>query len=337
MTAKQDTAPLVTISNLQKHFPIGGSFSGGGGRVVRAVDDVSLAVPERGIVGLVGESGSGKTTVGRMLVKLIEPTGGAIFYRGAEVGSLAGAALQGYRQRVQMIFQDPYSSLNPRLRVEAIVGEALIAAGIGPAALRRDRVVERLEMVGLSSAHLRRFPHEFSGGQRQRIGIARALAAEPEFIVADEPVSALDVSVQAQVLNLLLELQEKLGLTLLFITHDLAVMQFLCDELAVMYLGRIMEKGPTAAICEHPLHPYSHALLSASPSARPGAASRRVILKGDIPSPINLPSGCVFRTRCPWAVSECAEVVPPLAEKTPGRFSACLRDAAAHFNPPENS
>ena len=320
------TAPLVKIDNLYKHFTASRSWLGGERKVVRAVEDVSLNIPEKRIVGLVGESGSGKTTVGRMLVKLIDPTSGAIRYRNADIASLHGDSLKEYRHRVQMIFQDPFSSLNPRLRVEAIVGEALIARGVYPASTRRDRVVERLEMVGLDSMHLRRFPHEFSGGQRQRIGIARALAAEPEFIVADEPVSALDVSIQAQILNLLLELQAKLGLTMLFITHDLAVMQFLCDELAVMYLGRIMETGKTSELCANPLHPYSQALLSASPSLCPGTKSRRIILKGDIPSPIQLPSGCVFRTRCPCATKECAENVPELTEKMPGRFSACIHD-----------
>ena len=320
------TMPLVKIRNLQKHFALGGSWTGREKRVVRAVQDVSIDVPRKHIVGLVGESGSGKTTVGRMLVKLLEPTSGEILYNGGDITTLQGAALKDYRSRVQMIFQDPFSSLNPRLRVEAIVGEALLANGMASAKERRDRVVERLEMVGLNANHLRRFPHEFSGGQRQRIGIARALAAEPEFIVADEPVSALDVSVQAQVLNLLLDLQNMLGLTMLFITHDLGVMRFLCDELVVMYLGRIMESGPTEELCASPMHPYSRALLSASPIPKPGLKSKRIILKGDIPSPIKLPSGCVFRTRCPHALEECANTVPPLKERQPGRFCACIRD-----------
>ncbi|MCD8141169.1 MAG: ABC transporter ATP-binding protein [Planctomycetaceae bacterium] len=317
--------PLVEIRTLQKHFPVGSSWSGEK-RVVKAVQDVSLDVMPRHIVGLVGESGSGKTTVGRMLVKLLEPTGGEILYKGEDVTAMEGASLKEYRSRVQMIFQDPFSSLNPRLRVESIIGEALLANGMTSASARRDRVVERMEMVGLNSGQLRRYPHEFSGGQRQRIGIARALAAEPEFIVADEPVSALDVSVQAQVLNLLLELQGRLGLTMLFITHDLAVMRFLCDELVVMYLGRIMEAGPTEALCDDPLHPYSRALLSASPIPKPGGKSKRILLKGDIPSPIKLPSGCVFRTRCPHALEECAKTVPPLVERRPGRTCACIRD-----------
>ncbi|MDR2392187.1 MAG: ABC transporter ATP-binding protein [Planctomycetota bacterium] len=315
---------LARLEGVRKYFGAGGSWLGGCEAVVKAVDDVSFAIPERRIVGLVGESGSGKTTVGRLMVKLLEPTGGNIRYRGRDIAGLAGRDLRDYRGRVQMIFQDPFSSLNPRLRVEAIVGEALLGSGIRSAADRRGRVVERLEMVGLDAGHLRRYPHEFSGGQRQRIGIARALAADPEFIVADEPVSALDVSVQAQVLNLLLELQERLGLAILFITHDLAVMRFLCDEVAVMYLGRIMETGKTREVMEGPRHPYTRALLSAVPSIRPGAAGKRIILDGDIPSPIAIPSGCVFRTRCPEAKQPCAETSPPLAEKSPGHFSACL-------------
>ncbi|MDR3078391.1 MAG: ABC transporter ATP-binding protein [Planctomycetota bacterium] len=324
MSARDESAePLVKVESVRKHFAAGGVWPGGTSRVVKAVDDVSLTIPARSIVGLVGESGSGKTTVGRLLVRLLEPTGGVMRYRGQDIAALKGRELGDYRNKVQMIFQDPYSSLNPRLRVEDIVGEALWSAGLSRA-VRRDRVVERLEMVGLDSGHLRRYPHEFSGGQRQRIGIARALAAEPEFIVADEPVSALDVSVQAQVLNLLLELQERLGLTLLFITHDLAVMRFLCDRVAVMYLGRIMETGRAEEVCGEPIHPYTRALLSAAPSTRPEAKSRRIILKGDIPSPIDLPSGCVFRTRCPEATDACAREIPPLAEKRPGRFSACL-------------
>jgi oligopeptide/dipeptide ABC transporter ATP-binding protein len=325
---KAPANPLARIRGLRKYFRVGGGWLGAG-KLVKAVDDVSLDVPERRIVGLVGESGSGKTTVGRMLVKLLEPTGGRIQYRGADLAGLDAAGLREYRSRAQMIFQDPFSSLNPRLRVEAIVGEAFWLGGIKTAAsrsARRDRVVERLEMVGLSAAHLRRFPHEFSGGQRQRLGIARALAAEPEFIVADEPVSALDVSVQAQVLNLLLELHERLGLAMLFITHDLAVMRFLCSEVAVMYLGRIMETGRTAEVAGDPLHPYTRALLSAAPSTRLEERRSRIILKGDIPSPLDLPSGCVFRTRCPKAEAACAEAVPRLTEKRPGHFSACLLD-----------
>ncbi len=319
------TEPLVKIRGLRKHFVLGSSWTGKERRVVRAVEDISLDVRRKRIVGLVGESGSGKTTVGRMLVKLLEPTAGELLYGGRDITALEGSALKDYRGRVQMIFQDPFSSLNPRLRVEAIVGEALLANGMASASERRDRVVERLEMVGLNANHLRRYPHEFSGGQRQRIGIARALAAEPEFIVADEPVSALDVSVQAQVLNLLLDLQARLGLTMLFITHDLGVMRFLCDELVVMYLGRVMESGPTEELCAAPTHPYSRALLSASPVPKPGVKSKRIILKGDIPSPINLPSGCVFRTRCPHALEECARAIPALEERLPGRFCACIR------------
>ncbi|KGM32388.1 peptide ABC transporter ATP-binding protein [Inquilinus limosus MP06] len=311
---------MLDVQNLSVHFPIGG------GRVVRAVENVSLSIRRGSIVGLVGESGSGKTTTGRAVLRLIEPTGGRVMFDGTDVTALPEKQFRAWRRRMQIVFQDPYASLNPRMSVAEILGEALDTHSLARGR-RSQRIGELLERVGLNADHQRRFPHEFSGGQRQRIGIARALAVEPDFIVADEPVSALDVSVQAQVLNLIQDIQRDLGLTLLFVAHDLAVVDYLCDEIVVMYLGRIMEKGPTRLVYDRPRHPYTKALLSAAPVPDPRARRDRIILKGDIPSPIAPPSGCVFRTRCPMAVDACAQAVPPLAEREPGRFVACIRDA----------
>jgi peptide/nickel transport system ATP-binding protein len=315
--------PLVTVERLSKHFPAGRGW--GGGRVVKAVDDVSFTVGRRRIVGLVGESGSGKTTVGRSLLRLIEPTAGRVMFDGEDLLALKPAALRAMRARMQIIFQDPYSSFDPRLTVEAIIGEALTALKPMPKPERRERTAALLQRVGLPPEHMSRYPYEFSGGQRQRIGIARALAVEPEFIVADECVSALDVSIQAQVLNLLQDLQEELGLTMLFIAHDLAVVEHLCDDIVVMYLGKVMETGPAHEVCENPRHPYTQALLSAVPVPDPGAARTRIVLAGDLPSPIDVPSGCVFRTRCPIAGPECAAAVPALREVGVGRRAACIR------------
>ncbi|WP_052121129.1 ABC transporter ATP-binding protein [Inquilinus limosus] len=319
-TTTDPAAPLLDVQNLSVHFPIGG------GRVVRAVENVSLSIRRGSIVGLVGESGSGKTTTGRAVLRLIEPTGGRVMFDGTDVTALPEKQFRAWRRRMQIVFQDPYASLNPRMSVAEILGEALDTHSLARGR-RSQRIGELLERVGLNADHQRRFPHEFSGGQRQRIGIARALAVEPDFIVADEPVSALDVSVQAQVLNLIQDIQRDLGLTLLFVAHDLAVVDYLCDEIVVMYLGRIMEKGPTRLVYDRPRHPYTKALLSAAPVPDPRARRDRIILKGDIPSPIAPPSGCVFRTRCPMAVDACAQAVPPLAEREPGRFVACIRDA----------
>ena len=316
---------LVVVERLTKHFPVGRGW-GSGGRVVKAVDDVSFAIGRRRIVGLVGESGSGKTTVGRTILRLIEPTAGRVVFDGADLQALAPRDLRAMRRRMQIVFQDPYSSFDPKLTVEAIVAEALTAHQAMARSERRDRIAGLLKRVGLQPEHMQRYPYEFSGGQRQRIGIARALAVEPSFIVADECVSALDVSVQAQVLNLLLDLKEELGLTLLFIAHDLAVVDYLCDDIVVMYLGRIMEIGPAEAVCGDPLHPYSAALLSAVPVPEPGAARRRIMLSGDLPSPIDVPAGCVFRTRCTHAEAACAAAVPDLREIAPGRLSACIKD-----------
>jgi oligopeptide/dipeptide ABC transporter ATP-binding protein len=320
----KNSGPLLEVNNLRKYFPIrGGIFS----RVVanvKAVEDVSFAVKRGEVVGLVGESGSGKTTVGRTILRLIEPTSGEVKFDGVDITKVNKATMREYRKRMQIIFQDPFASLNPRMSVGDIIGEAMTIHNLAKGREREQRVASLLERVGLSPNHMRRYPHEFSGGQRQRIGIARALAVDPEFIVADEPVSALDVSIQAQVVNLLLDLKEELGLTLLFIAHDLGVVEYISDRVVVMYLGRIMEIAPSKELYSNPIHPYTEALLSAVPIPDPTVKRERVILQGDIPSPINPPSGCVFRTRCPIATKECAEVVPPLEEVTPGHFKACI-------------
>lgn len=324
MTAE---TPFLEVRNLKKWFETsGGVFSGGSGHV-KAVDDVSFTMCPGEVLGLVGESGSGKTTVGRTILRLLDPTDGAIIFKGKDIAKLGQAALRGFRREAQPIFQDPFASLNPRMRVEEIVGEPLIVHGIGSGrADRRERVAEILRLVGLLPDHMSRYPHEFSGGQRQRVGIARALAVGPEFIVADEPVSALDVSIQAQVVNLLRDLKRRLGLTLLFIAHDLAVVEYISDRIVVMYLGRVMESAPGSELCRNPKHPYTEALLSAVPVPDPERKGKRIVLQGDIPSPINPPSGCVFRTRCPYAVGECAKRVPELREVRPGHFKACIRD-----------
>ncbi len=309
---------LLSVRNLTKHFP-------GRGGAVKAVDGVSFDVKRGTIVGLVGESGSGKTTVGRCILRLIEPSAGEVVFDQVDLRTLSDREMRRYRRRLQIVFQDPYSSLNPRLRVEDIIGEAIDTHKLARGADRQKRIAELLGRVGLDPEQARRFPHEFSGGQRQRIGIARALAVEPDFIVADEPVSALDVSVQAQVLNLLQDLQQSFGLTMLFIAHDLSVVEYLCDEVVVMYLGRVMERGPSSSVYAMPRHPYTQALLSASPVPDPNARRRRVLLQGDIPSPLNPPSGCVFRTRCPFAIPPCADTIPPLDPVGLDHEAACIR------------
>ena len=315
--------PLIEVRNLKKYF-------GSGKRPVRAVDDVSFAIRKGETLGLVGESGSGKSTIGRTVLRLVERTDGEVRYRGEDIAGYSAERLRKLRSKPQIIFQDPYASLNPKMRISAILGEALSTHGLHKGAQARDRrIAELLETVGLRPEHASRFPHEFSGGQRQRIGVARALAVEPEFIVADEPLSALDVSIQAQVINLLADLRERLSLTMLFISHDLDVVEYLCDRVVVLYLGKVMEVAPTAALFERPLHPYTQALLAASPKPDPLTPTTHVALKGDIPSPIAPPSGCVFRTRCPHAIDACAQTVPPLEERAPGRFSACIRHELA--------
>lgn len=310
--------PLIQIRNLSKRFD---TASG----PVHAVNDVSFDIPKGSITGLVGESGSGKTTLGRCLLRLIEPTQGQTLFDGEDVNQMDAARIRAIRQRMQIIFQDPVSSLNPRMRVGAIIEEGLVAHRIGTARERRDRVAALLEEVGLQADHMSRFPHEFSGGQRQRIGIARALALEPKFIVADESVSALDVSIQAQVLNLLLELRDKRNLTMLFIAHDLSVVEYLCDQTVVMYLGKVVEAGPSSALYARPSHPYTRALLSAIPRPDPAFSGQRTILRGDIPSPLRPPSGCVFRTRCGHATEICAAGIPEPVSVAQNHVSFCSR------------
>ncbi|MFO8150301.1 MAG: ATP-binding cassette domain-containing protein [Trueperaceae bacterium] len=316
---------LLQVRNLKKYFPIrGGVFS----RVVanvKAVEEVSLTIRRGEVVGLVGESGSGKTTAGRAILRLIEPTDGEIIFEGVDIAKLPKAKMRDYRKEMQIIFQDPFASLNPRMSVGDIIGEALTIHNLARGKAKEDRVADLLERVGMNAGHMRRYPHEFSGGQRQRIGIARALAVDPKFIVADEPVSALDVSIQAQVVNLLQDLKDELGLTMLFIAHDLGVVEYISDKVVVMYLGRIMEIAPSKELYRNPVHPYTEALLSAVPIPDPTIKRERVILQGDIPSPINPPSGCVFRTRCPIAIEDCKHVVPPLEEVGPGHLKACIR------------
>jgi len=322
---------LLEVDGLSKSFPIRRGLFARAGGAVRAVADVSFTIGRGEILGLVGESGSGKTTVGRAVLRALTPDSGRIRFDGTDIAGLDAAGLRPFRRRMQLVFQDPFSALNPRLTVAQALAEPLRIHGLAAShAARQDRVAELLAMVGLPAAAMQRYPHAFSGGQRQRIGIARALACAPDFIVADEPVSALDVSIQAQVVNLLADLRARLGLTLLFIAHDIAVVEYIADRIAVMYLGHIVELAESRALCRRPLHPYTAALLSAVPVPDPAAPRRRIVLEGEMPSPADPPSGCPFRTRCRHALPACAVALPALREVAPGHFSACIRDDIIH-------
>ncbi len=319
---KKQDMPLVEVKHLKQYFDISEGFFKS--RPLKAVDDVSFTIKKGETLGLVGESGCGKTTVGRTILHLYKPTAGEIWYDGVKIGDKK--SLEDFRKKATMVFQDPYSSLNPRMTVADIIAEPLdIHKMYSTSQERRDRILELMEYVGLNSEHASRYAHEFSGGQRQRIGIARSLALKPGFIVCDEPVSALDVSIQAQVINMFDELQEKLGLTYLFIAHDLLVVRHISDRIAVMYLGRMVELADAEEIYDHPLHPYSRSLISAVPVPDPKTAreNKRIVLSGDIPSPLNAPSGCPFRTRCPHACDKCAESMPELKDMGDGHFVAC--------------
>ncbi len=316
--------PLIEVKDLKQYFNINtGVFKT---RPLKAVDGVSFSINKGETLGLVGESGCGKTTVGRTILHLYKPTGGEIWYNGKKIDNRD--SIKEFRTKATMVFQDPYSSLNPRMTVSDIIGEPLdVHKMYSSKQERQERILELMRHVGLNSEHASRYAHEFSGGQRQRIGIARALAVNPDFIVCDEPVSALDVSIQAQVINIFDELQEQMGLTYLFIAHDLLVVRHISDRIAVMYLGHVVELAEASEIYDHPLHPYSRSLMSAVPVPDPkvARANKRIVLTGDIPSPLNAPSGCTFRTRCPYATDQCAEAVPEFKEVSQGHFVACHR------------
>lgn len=316
---------LVQVKNLVKHFPVRGGLLQRVVAWVQAVDNVSFTIKEGETLGLVGESGCGKTTVGRTMLRLIEPTSGEISFDGVDVLKLQGRELKNMRRNMQIIFQDPYASLDPRISVGESIAEGLKIHNIGTGKERTHIMMDTLRKVGLEEYHARRYPHEFSGGQRQRIGIARALALRPKFIVADEPVSALDVSIQSQVLNILKDLQEEFHLTYLFIAHNLSVVEHISDRVAVMYLGKIVEIAPRDELFRNPLHPYTQALMSAIPIPDPTLRRERIILQGDVPSPLNPPKGCRFNPRCPVAVEACSRVEPPLVEVSPGHWAACWR------------
>jgi peptide/nickel transport system ATP-binding protein len=326
------TAPILEVKNLRKHFPIRQGLLGRVARYVKAVDDVSFSIGAGETLSLVGESGCGKTTTSRCILRAIDPSGGEIHFRTksgeqVDVAALERTKLRPLRRQMQMIFQDPFSSLNPRMTISEIIGEPLLVNGIGDTHSRNKRVGELLELVQLPSAYLNRFPHAFSGGQRQRIGIARALALNPSLIVADEPVSALDVSVQAQIVNLLLDLQDQLGMAYLFVAHDLSVVKHISHRVAVMYVGRIVEVAPTESLFTTPRHPYTEALLSAVPVPDPRIRPQRVVPEGEVADPSNPPSGCHFHPRCRYATARCAAETPALTEIAPGHAVRCLRAA----------
>ncbi|NIK71078.1 oligopeptide/dipeptide ABC transporter ATP-binding protein [Paenibacillus sp. BK720] len=312
--------PLVRVNNLRKFFNLGG------GNILKAVNEIDFSIAKGETVGVVGESGCGKSTAGRTILRLYEPTSGNVTFNGEDIYKLKGAKLKQMRRDMQMIFQDPYASLNPRMTITDVIGEALDIHGLaGSRAERKRRVEDLLDLVGLNPDHATRYPHEFSGGQRQRIGIARALAVDPKFIIADEPISALDVSIQAQVVNLMQDLQRKMGLTYLFIAHDLSMVKHISDRVAVMYLGKIVELAESGELYNSPAHPYTRALLSANPIPDPEieATRERIVLAGDLPSPINPPSGCQFHTRCPMATDKCKTVEPKLVEVKKGHYASC--------------
>jgi oligopeptide transport system ATP-binding protein len=317
------TEPLLKVENLKKHFPITGGILGRPVSSVKAVDGVSFTVNKGETLGIVGESGCGKSTTGRMLMRLIDPSEGRVSFEDRELTSLSNSEMRKIRREIQMVFQDPYASLNPRHTVEKILEEPLKVHGMGSAKERKKRVHELLNIVGLSSYHAKRYPHQFSGGQRQRIGIARALMTKPKLIIADEPVSALDVSIQSQVLNLMQDLQKEFELTYIFIAHDLGVVRHISDRVGVMYLGKMVELSDSEKLYEKPLHPYTQALLSAVPIPDPDFKRETMLLQGDIPSPSNPPSGCTFHTRCPHATEVCKQKVPEFKEHQPGHYVAC--------------
>jgi oligopeptide/dipeptide ABC transporter ATP-binding protein len=318
-------APLVEVRSLKKYFPIRKGILQQEVARVHAVDDVTLAVSPGETIGLVGESGCGKSTLGRCIVRLLEPTEGDVVFQGRSIGRLGARGMRPLRREMQMVFQDPYASLNPRKRVGTIVSDPLRIHGIGDRASRKRQVEELLEAVGLSPEHYNRFPHEFSGGQRQRIGVARALALRPKLVVADEPVSALDVSIQAQMINLLEDLQDEFSLTYVFIAHDLGVVRHVSDRIAVMYLGKLVELSPAEELYTRPIMPYTEALLSAVPIPDPDLSEQRerIVLEGDVPSPINPPSGCRFHPRCRYATEVCSQIEPPLTDYGNGHLAAC--------------
>ncbi len=334
---EQGQNTLLSLQNLQVHYKIGGGLFKQT-KHVKAVDGVSLDIKKGETLGLVGESGCGKSTLGKAILRLTEPTGGQVFYQGKDLASMSQGQMRDERKNLQMIFQDPYASLNPRMTVGQIIGEPIRTFNLSDGGSIEEKVQNLMETVGLNRRFTKRYPHEFSGGQRQRIGIARALAVDPEFIVADEPISALDVSIQAQIMNLMAKLQKEKNLTYLFISHDLRAIRHVADRVAVMYLGKIVELGDAKTVYREPLMPYTKALISAVPIPDPQIEMnrQRIILKGDVPSPINPPSGCHFNTRCPYAIAECKQIEPRLVEIKSQHFAACIRISADKPNIDEN-